>query len=297
MLDFRINTFLTVCKYMNFTRAAGELNITQPAVSQHIRCLEESYQTKLFDYQSKKLCLTDAGKFLRDVATTMKHDDIYVREKLRAMRESRRELVFGVTLTVGEFVIPEPVSKYLKQYPDTTVKIVVANTKELLRQINNGEIDFALVEGFFPKNEYDSLVYSKEKYIAVCGPDYQFEKPPAQIEDTFSERLIVREAGSGTREILERYLESRNLRIRDYHKTIEISNLNTIKTLVAEGCGITFLYEAAARRELVSGELKQIHLKEFEITHDFTFIWRRNSVFSNYYKELFLFFSPAVRRD
>ena len=110
------------------------------------------------------------------------------------------------------------------------------------------------------------------------------------IEDTMTERLITREAGSGTREILERYLENRNLRIEDYQKVVEISNINAIKSLVAAGCGITFLYEAAAEKMLETGELIKIPLKDFEVTHDFTFIWRRNSVFSNYYQELFEFF-------
>lgn len=287
MLDFRINTFLTVCKYMNFTRAAQELNITQPAVSQHIRYLEDAYQVKLFDYKNKKITLTAEGQLLLDSATTMLHDQVHLESRLRELQGRKKALNFGVTLTIGEFVIPGPVAQYLKQNPDTRIRMIVANTHELLHKLNEGELDFALVEGFFAKNEYDSLIYSTENYIAVCGRDYAPQKTLYNIEDTFGERLIVREAGSGTREIFERYLESRNFQISDYENIAEISNINAIKALVAEGCGITFLYEAAVTDELKSGKLVKLALEDFQVQHDFTFIWRRGSVFSEYYREFF----------
>ena len=88
--------------------------------------------------------------------------------------------------------------------------MIVENTRELLKKLDEGEIDFALVEGFFKKNEYDFQKYSEEPYIAVCSPDYPFKKKPKRIEDLFGERILIREDGSGTREVLERYLESCN---------------------------------------------------------------------------------------
>lgn len=287
MLDFRIHTFLTVCRHMNFTRAAEELNITQPTVSQHIRCLEEFYGIKLFDYKNKKISLTEAGRFLQGAATTMLHDNLYLQNRLKELQGRKASLNFGVTLTVGEFVMPGPLARFLELCPQVNIRMTVANTHELLKKLNTGELDFALVEGFFAKNEYDSLIYSAENYIAVCGPDYVPQKKLKRIEDTFSERLIIREAGSGTREILERYLESRNFQLEDYENIAEISNISAIKSLTEEGCGITFLYEQAVEEELQKGCLIQIPLAGFPITHDFTFIWRRGSIFSDYYRNLF----------
>lgn len=287
MLDFRINTFLTVCKYMNFTRAAQELSITQPAVSQHIHYLEDVYKVKLFDYKNKKVILTEAGALLRDSATTMFHDQIHLEARLKELQGKKRTINLGVTLTIGEFVVLQPIADYLKEQPQVSIRMIVANTHELINKLNEGELDFALVEGFFAKNEYDSLVYSREEYIAVCGRDYKPQNPLNRIEDTFGERLIVREAGSGTREIFEKYLESRNFQIDDYSDIAEISNITAIKFLVQQGCGITFLYEAAVKDELKQGTLKKIDLKDFKVDHDFTFIWRRNSVFADYYKEFF----------
>lgn len=287
MLDFRVHTFLTVCKHLNFTRAAEELNITQPAVSQHIRYLEDYYEIKLFDYKNRKISLTEAGRFLKDVATTMLHDDIHLQGRLKELQGRKGSLAFGVTLTVGEFVMTNPLLRFFRSFPEMNIEMTVANTQELLKKLDSGELDFALVEGFFAKNQYDSLVYSEERYVAVRAADDEASVKMTRIEDTFSQRLIIREAGSGTREIFERYLESRNFQIHDYETIAEISNISVIKSLVEAGCGITFLYEQAVRTELETGRLARIPLADFPLTHDFTFIWRRNSIFSDYYHNLF----------
>ena len=213
MLDFRIDTFLAVCRSMNFTRAAEELHITQPAVSQHIRYLEKSYGVKLFDYQGKRLSLTTAGEALFSAAVTMKHDDLFLKKQLPMLGRGQKNLVLGATLTVGEFAVPERLAAYLNRYPETDLHLIVANTHKLLHRIDAGEIDFAIVEGFFEKREYDSLLFSRESYVAVCGTQAHFARPPHKVEDLLGERLLLREEGSGTREILERYLEGRNLTV------------------------------------------------------------------------------------
>lgn len=287
MLDFRIDTFLAVCRFMNFTRAAETLHITQPAVSQHIHWLEEKYHCRLFTFQGKKMALTPAGEALLSAATTMKHDALYLEDRLRQMRQNTGRLVFGATLTIGEFVIPKHLARFLERYPDVSVRMVVANTQELLKELDAGEIDFALVEGYFAKSEYDSLVYAQEPYIGVCGASYPLPDAPFRMEDLLGERLIVREAGSGTREVLERYLEGRNCTLRDFRRLTEAGNLNAIKSLVEQNCGVTFLYEAAAADSLRDGKLRRIPLADFHIVNDFTFIWRKNSAFAAHYHELF----------
>ncbi len=289
MLDFRIDTFLAVCRSMNFTRAAEELHITQPAVSQHIRHLEKRYGVKLFDYQGKRLSLTAAGEALFSAAVTMKHDDLFLREQLPTLGRGRKSLVFGATLTVGECTAPERLAAYLNRYPETDVHLLVANTHELLHRIDAGEIDFAIVEGFFEKREYDSLPFSRERYVAVCGAQLRFTRPPRRVEDLLGERLLLREEGSGTREILERYLEGRNLTVQDFRQTAQVSNLHAIKTLVQYGCGVTFLYEAAVREELAGEKLHVLPLEDFPLHHDFTFLWMRGSMFAGRYREIFDF--------
>lgn len=287
MLDFRMQTFLEVCRCMNFTKAAKQLNITQPAVSQHIHYIENFYHTRLFYFQGKKLMLTQAGEVLYQAITTMQHDELCLRDTLVHLDAPTGHLNFGVTLTIGEYIMPQHLSRYLKQYPDTTVRMIVSNTHDLLMRLTEGEIDFALIEGYFTKTEYDSLIYSRESYIPVCSADYTFSEPPVCLEDLLKETVLTREPGSGSREILEKCLAEKNLTFSDFRHCTEIGNLFTLKSLVAEGLGITFLYETAVRQELLSGKFREIHLADFHCTHDFTYIWRKNSIFSDRYQRLF----------
>ena len=271
MLDFRIETFITVCETLNFTKAAQQLGITQPAVSQHIRFLEDEYRVLLFEHSGKKIKLTEEGKILQSSAITMKHDEIHLKNQLASRLSQKKKLTFGATLTVGEFIITKHISSYLESHPNTQIKMMVANTNELLEKLDSGEIDFAIVEGYFTKSEYDHQIYSKEKYIAVCSGNHLFTKSPR----------------AGTREILTRALEGMNYSITDFANQIEINNMNVIKYLTAQDCGITFLYEAAVKNELESGILKEIALSDLNILHDITFIWRKGSIFKDYYIDLF----------
>lgn len=290
MLDFRMETFLTVCRYMNFTRASEKLNITQPAVSQHIRFLEKHYNTKLFRYEGKKLRLTGAGEILRNASLAMMHDEQSMQNEMQKT-EQEAEIRFGATRTIGDAVMGQVLEKYLARYPQARIHMEVENTHDLLVRLDEGRIDFALVEGFFKKTEYDFQIFSREKYIAVCSPDYTFRDTPDCIEKLFQERLLLREEGSGTREVLERCLEAHNLSIQDFAKRMEVGSMQTIKELTKAGCGITFLYEAAVRRELEEGSLRQIPLQDFPVTHEFAFIWRRGSIYADWYRELFRRFS------
>lgn len=287
MFDYRLETFICVCKHLNYTKASEELNITQPAVSQHIHSLEDSYKVKLFTYDKKRLQLTQEGILLLNAATTMKHDDIHLREKLLQVQNYKNELTFGSTFSVCEYILPQHIANYLLNNPDTNVKMVVANTKQLIERINLGEIDFALIEGNFSKSEFDSLLYSKENYIAVCGNDYKFKNDVTSFEDLIDEKIILREVGSGTRDIINKFAQEKNIEIDDFVNYIEIGNINTIKYLVKHNLGISFLYEATVKEELKNHELKKIDLNDFNIAHDITFIWRKNSIFKEHYIALY----------
>lgn len=288
MLDFRVDTFLVVCKYMNYTKASQYLNITQPAVSGHIRYLEEDYGVKLFTYVGKKMQLSEAGKILLEVATTLKHDDIFLKKKLGSL-SLKQELVFGATLSVGEYIMPNVIDKLLNKNDNMIIKMQVANTLELLEMINEGKLDFALVEGYFNKLEYDYRCFCQEEYICVASSKFTRLKIK-DINELFNYPLIIRENGSGSRAIIERWLKERNFDINDFNNIVEISNINMIKYLVGNNHGITFIYKVAVEKEIREGKLVQIDIAGLDIKHDINFIWRKNSVFKDYYENIFQLF-------
>lgn len=287
MQDFRMETFLTVCEYMNFTRAAQKLGLTQPAVSQHIHFLENEYQVQLFVLNGRRIQLTEAGSMLKSAALSMKHDEIYLKNKMKRTGEKKKEYLFGATLTAAEYILPSRLVRFQKKYPESRIVMHVGNTKELRQKIDSGELDFAIVEGYFPKEEYESFLFCNENYFPVCLSEKAVRFKGKEIRDLLGETLIVREDGSGTREVLEKILAEQSLSIEDFGNILEIGNIAVIKELVSEGCGISFLYQAAVLKEIKEGELQQIELADWNYSHDMMFIFRKGSIFKEDYREIF----------
>lgn len=288
MLDFRMQTFLTACRTLNYTRAAEELSITQPAVSQHISFLEREYGTKLFMYKSRKLSLTSAGKVLYETACGMEHEERLAREAIAQIGSKKERFAIGVTLTAGEYILARPLASWLKSHSEAEVTIVQESTERLLDRLRAGTIDFALIEGYFDKKDFDWRVLRKENLTAVCSPDSELAKKVGLgFGDLLGERLIVREKGSGTRAVLEHALNQSNLTASDFAQCTEIGSLNIIKEFVAAGYGIAFLYEAAVAAELASGALARIDLAEPAAAHEITFICLKGGVSRNRIRDVF----------
>ena len=288
MLDFRTETFLTVCQTMNFTAAAKLLNITQPAVSQHIHFLEEQYNTTLFIYKNKHLFLTRSGEILRKHLLTMKIDEMAVMEEIKSDSSGIESLSIGVTMTIGEYAITDKLANFLIQHPEINIHLHYGNTSRLLNLLDNGQISMAIVEGNYPRKDYSHKKYSTEDYIAVCAASHNFiTDHPHTISDLVCERLLVRENGSGTRNILEQSLLARGLHISDFLHYTEVENMHTIIGLLKRDCGISFLYKIAVENELQSGILKEIPLDDFKIQHDFDVIWEKHSIYSDKYLSIY----------
>lgn len=287
MLDFRTETFLCVCRHMNFTRAAGELGITQPAVSQHIHFLEEYYHARLFAMNGKKLSLTEQGEHLRRALTTIRDDEALLQKELQEIAGRTKPLAIGATMTVSEYLLPRPLSRFIKAHPEKSLKLILENTRRLRELLDSGDLDLAVVEGHFPSESYDFRIWKRLRFIPVAAASHRFPDRRLAMEDLFSETLLLREPGSGTREILARYLESCNYDVSHFSKVLEITNMHSIQVLAEEDCGITFLYEAVAEEALQKGTLIRIPLQDFELSHNISFIWRRNSIFAEEYQNFF----------
>lgn len=285
MIDQRIETFLCVCKYMNYTKASEALHITQPAVSQHIRFLEDRYETKLFTYKDRKLSLTKAGKVLFETMSVIRNDEEMMIKSMHDQQETV-QLTFGVTLTVGEYALAKPLSAFLKNHPEMNMHIVYGNARQLLSKLENGEIHFALIEGYYPSKKYEQLLYYTDNFVCLCAKDHKFNHKVHRIEDLLDERLLLREQGSGTRDLLDSYLKTYNLTYTDFHNYVEVENSASIISLLKQDCGIAFMYRVAAEEEIKKGTLKELNIQNLPLHHDTTFIWNKNSVFAKKYRSI-----------
>lgn len=285
MLDYRAYTFLEVCRQRSYTRAAEELHISQPAVSQHIRQLEQQYGCALFAKAGRGIEPTPAGEELFCALGAMANDEERLQRELSSLNENaavRAPLRFGCTRTVADYVAPRILAKHLAYRPDDQILMQVENTAELLNQIEAGAIDFALVEGSFDRARFDHVVFSCEPYVAIA----RHALDAARLEDLLGQRIILREPGSGTREILERYLAVRNLSVSDFAGIIELASIPAIKACVRAGAGISFLYRAAVESELAHRELADVTPADVSIEHHFELIWQRGSLFADRYRAL-----------
>ncbi len=279
MLDHRVLTFLAVCDEMSFTRAAKRLHISQPAVSQHIQYIEEYYGIQAFQFIGKRISLTEAGRLLKDSLTTLYNNEVYLKEQLLAVTDLQQTLHFGATLTVGEFMIASPLSRFLTAHPTANISVTVANTKDLLKKLDAGEIDFAILEGSYPRHLYRHIPYITDHFIPICGKNYPLYPDPKTLHSLLSERLLIRESGSGSRLILENALAEYDLGIEDFARVTTIGNMNTIKEMVLDGCGITFLYETAVKPELMEGRVRQITLPGWNVLHEISIVWKKEHLF------------------
>lgn len=284
MHDFRIETFLAVCKAMNYTKAARRLHITQPAVSQHIHHLEHYYGCPLFSMQGKKLEITPAGLLLLEAAKTQVNDEKQLLERMH--QPHRIPLSIGATLSATEGLLSQSFAYFLKKHANQKITMRTANTETLLTWMDEGEIDVAFVEGYFSKEIYDYIPYCEEDFIAVCSPDYPAWETFRRVEDLYCQPLLIREQGSGSRAILERYLESRNAGTSDFNHTIEIGSIHLIKEMCKQQIGITFIYEHVVKEELTQKKLVKLNIKDMPLQHDITYLWRKHSNYSETYRTL-----------
>lgn len=286
MLDYRLQTFLTVCETLNYTRAAKELGLTQPAVSRHIRSLEVEYGVPLFVHKNKRISLSPAGTLLMRHARTIRSDGELLRQQLKDTNAEVRELHMGTTKTIADFVIGRPIVRFLRENPDLRLHLSVSNTTELLERIRQGTLDVALVEGHFDSGEFDFCRYGTEEFIAVASAKHAFAHEPLNLREVLNEPLLIREPGSGTRDILEKNLAAAELNIGDFRRCVEIGSMHIILQLLEADMGISFMYRAAAAEALSRGSLRQLRLHDFRVKHDFSFVWNKGSLFADTFRKI-----------
>ena len=246
MLDHRIDTFMTVCDVMNYREAAQILNITQPAVTQHIQFLEKEYGCRLFLYKNRKLIKTPEAQLLEEYVRAFRQREGFLREKLH--NSGIREVKIGATKTIGDYVITCQVDEFLAQ-PDTALTLIVDNTEHLLKLLEKNELDFAILEGYFDKKQFDSQLFRKEPFVGICSKKHPFAGREVTVEEMRKETILHREPGSGTRAILEEKLMGYNESLLRFRRHICISSFPMILNLVKKGYGISFVYDILAKSD------------------------------------------------
>lgn len=288
MIDFRLKTFIDLCETKSYTKTAKRLCITQPAVSQHIKYIESKYNIKLFDYIGKNLILTKLGQDFLNNILKLKTMSLSIENNLKNSKCISKSLSFGATRSIGEFVMPNIIKNYLRDCPNANLSMVVDNTKTLLDMLKKGVLEFCFIEGHFNKADYETHLFSYEDFIFIASPENHLaKKSNLCIEDLFGENLILREQGSGSRDIFELWLYEQNYSNKNFNSLLQVGNINLIKDLVKNNFGISIIYKVAVMDELEKKELIMLDINSMKLSHEFNFIYLKDSIFASEYVDFF----------
>ena len=297
MMDPKLISFMRIVRNKSYTEAAKELNLTQPAISHQMRQLEEEYAARFFIYEGRKLLLTEAGRILYTHAESSAARERMLKEKLEGLHHRRKEVKFGATLTIGEFTIAPYLKELFETFPQYHFSMLVDNTRNLMEMLSKGEIHFALIEGLFPKDHYETKLLKTCDFILITAKDHELTRRRKVIlENLLHEKLIIREKGSGSREILERALDERNRNLTSFCEVMEIGNVNIMKKMVMDGLGISFMYRDAALPELQSGELVEVSVENFSMEREFNFVQMMDEVISSENQDVLAYFSKRMKQ-
>lgn len=279
-MEQKLYTFLTLCQTMNYRQAAERLHLSQPAVTKQIQSLEQSLQTKLFCYDGHVLHKTEKCLLLERYAISQQHQ--FEELKLAVAGRKRMKLRVGATKTIGDYVLLDAIRDYLR-CPSHELSLVVDNTKNLLQMLDENRLDFAVIEGSFSKTKYDFYLLQMEPFVGICAKDSPLCGKQVAIEELLGETIIVREEGSGTRRIFEERLMALGYELGDFSRQVAISSFISIKSLVASGIGISFVYHS-----VVSGEenIGCFTVEGLTQPHAFHVVYTRNTNARNYAEQL-----------
>lgn len=271
MVDYRIETFLTLYETLNYHRTGEILQLSQPAVSRQIHTLEQEYGCRLFLYDGRRLTRTAAADRVAQYARSAVYNEKKMREELAA--PTARTVRIGATKTIGEFVIGDPLSRYLRE-TEGNLCVMVDNTENLLHQLEHGGLEFALVEGAFDKERYGYILYRYAPFVGMCHKSHPFAGKRVRIEDLAGETVILREQGSGTRAILEHRLADYGYSLSLFKRVICASSFSLVARFVEENAGITFAYSAVGERR---EEIAFFHLDCLPERHEFNLVYMRGA--------------------
>ncbi|GAA0179598.1 selenium metabolism-associated LysR family transcriptional regulator [Clostridium sediminicola] len=274
MIDIKLLTFITVAKTNNFTRAANILNITQPAVSQHIKALEEYYNVKLFYKKGNGRQLTDEGKILFKYAVELNRLSKVVESELKNRTSVISRYYVGATLTVGGYVIPNIIGKYRSMHESIDIILYVENTESIMKRLFNGDISLGIVEGPFNKTRVNYTKFKEDELVLAVSPNHPLaRKCSVTLDELLREKLILREKGSGTRKVFEEKLLEVGYSLEDIDVYMEIGNITALISLVESNLGCTIISKEAIKQSLKENTLKIIPIDNFRILREFNFVY------------------------
>jgi len=279
-----LKVFVCVCKHGNMTKAAEELFIAQPAVSNTNAEIEKNYNVKLFERINKRLFLTDEGKTL--LIKAQEAVSAFDEFEEQALNSSKKPLLkIGSSLTIGKQKLPWLLRKLKENFTDIDFQISINQTAIIESKISNGTLDFAFIQGKPSDPNIKSRLVDCSTLIAVCGNKYNMPDT-VTLKELCKYDLLLREDESVSREFLDHIFALENIVVTPVMESI--SNQALISAAV-QNLGVTIMPEALLTRQLNNGGLRKIAVSDYEFTRNSYLIYHKDKSFGTVKKEIFDF--------
>jgi len=273
----QLQVFLKITQTQSITRASEELNLTQPAVSIQLKNFQDQFEIPLTEVIGRKLYVTDFGKEIAVAAENILNQVHAINYKTLAYKGQLSGRLKISIVSTGKYVMPYFLSGFLKQHPGIELHLDVTNKTKVIRSLEKNEVDFSLVS-LLPENlSVEKIELLKNKLYLVGNMDQKFKKTLYDQSILEALPLIYREDGSGTRVVMERFIEQNKLPIK---KKMELTTNEAVKQAVIAGLGYSIMPLIGIKNELLNQDLQIIPVQGFPITSTWTLIWVRQKNFS-----------------
>ncbi|MED4958896.1 MULTISPECIES: selenium metabolism-associated LysR family transcriptional regulator [Paenibacillus] len=258
----QLHIFYTVAERGSFSAAAQALHMTQPAVTMQIQALEDYFGCKLLVRSTKKIELTEAGQTLLPFArksVEMIRETEQAMSRYTSMLEGRLQL--GASLTIGEYVLPRLLGPFGQRYPHISIVMKVMNTTQIIEEIVGHQLNFGLVEApvQHPDMVSEPVMEDELKLIVPAGHPLSGKKTAA-LEEVVSYPFVLREKGSGTRQVMEAEFKRRGVEMSRVQTVMELGSTGAVKSAVEAGIGITIISPSSVKHEQALGLMEALDI-------------------------------------
>lgn len=282
-MDFRDSVFLKVAENLSFSKASKELFISQPAVTKHIKQLEENLKTALFYRRGNKIQLTKSGELTYKILK--KVEGIYeeLSFEIGLLNNSfKGTLKIGASSTISQYLIPKVIAAFHKRYPKIELFIYNGNSFEMEEKLLNNEIDIALVENEMSNSNLKYNDFFDDEIVVVTSNKSVYSKRKhLAISDFYEIPIVLREKGSGTLQVIRNSFNKSNILLEKLNILIHLGSTEAIKNFLIDFEGIAFVSEKAIDKEIQLKELVKLKVKNFNIYRMFRISQRKEPISSS----------------
>jgi len=284
-LEFnQLESFLSVVKHRSFSKAAKELYLTQPTVSNNIQGLEKELNTTLLDRKSKTITLTDSGKIFYNYALEL----INIREQALHNISNHSNNIEGVIeITVSsipeQFILPYIIKDFTKIHPKISFSVSTKNSKEIADDILEGRNSYGIVGTKFSSQVLKYISFYEDELVLATPNNNHYPMPidtTLDLDILFKENFVLRTEGSGTRLFLEKCLNNIDISIDDLNAVALIDSNEMIKKMIELGLGVSFVSKISIKNEIALGLIKSFRIKDLDLKRNFYFIYSKNRTLS-----------------